>query len=161
MSSCSLFPHFMHKVRISLRASRAHSAGIGSRMSAYYKPTSLFSPQDSSTCHQPRLCFSRQSYFLTISGSRSATAESALWRFVLFGVLRLVIGTLNCAVFDGKLYHILLLSSCVAYTGVGQNNGNIIDTLHVSLLIWYWDIFCLQYSRNPSWNGLVQVLNSL
>jgi hypothetical protein len=31
----------------------------------------------------------------------------------------------------------------------------------ISLAIWCWATFCLQYSRNPSWTGLVQVLNSL
>jgi hypothetical protein len=47
------------------------------------------------------------------------------------------------------------------HTEVGQNNGNTTDTVHISLLIWCWTTFSLQYSHNPSWNGLVQVLNSL
>jgi hypothetical protein len=46
-------------------------------------------------------------------------------------------------------------------TWVGQNNGNTSDTVRISLLIWCWATFCLQYSRSPSWNGLVQVMNSL
>jgi hypothetical protein len=39
--------------------------------------------------------------------------------------------------------------------------GETTDTVYNSLLIWCRNIFCLQYSRNPSSNGLVQVLNSL
>jgi hypothetical protein len=50
--------------------------------------------------------------------------------------------------------------SC-SYREVGQNNGNTTDTAHVCLLIWCWTTFCLQYSRNLSWNGLVPVFNSL
>jgi hypothetical protein len=46
-------------------------------------------------------------------------------------------------------------------TGVGQNYGNATDTVHISLLIWCWTTVCFQYSRSPSWNGLVQVLNGL
>jgi hypothetical protein len=46
-------------------------------------------------------------------------------------------------------------------TGAGQNNGNTTETVRISLLIWCWTTFCLQYSRSSSWNGLVQVLNSL
>jgi hypothetical protein len=46
------------------------------------------------------------------------------------------------------------------HTGIGQNNGNTTDTVHISLLIWCWTTFCLQHSHNP-WNGLVRVLNSL
>jgi hypothetical protein len=42
---------------------------------------------------------------------------------------------------------------------VEQNNGNTTDTIHISLVIWCWATFCLQYSRSP-WNVLVQVLNS-
>jgi hypothetical protein len=34
-------------------------------------------------------------------------------------------------------------------------------TVHLSLLIWCWTNFCLQYSGSLSWNGLVQVSNSL
>jgi hypothetical protein len=34
------------------------------------------------------------------------------------------------------------------------------DSVYISTLIWCWTNVCLQYSRNPSWNGLVQVLNS-
>jgi hypothetical protein len=49
----------------------------------------------------------------------------------------------------------------ITYTGMGQNNGNTTDTVHISLLIWRWTAFFLQYSRNLSWNGLVLVLNSL
>jgi hypothetical protein len=48
----------------------------------------------------------------------------------------------------------------VGDTGVGQNNENTTDAAHVSLLIRCWTSFFLQYCRNPSWNGLVQVLNS-
>jgi hypothetical protein len=47
------------------------------------------------------------------------------------------------------------------YTKGGQNTGNTTDTVHISLLISCWITFCLQYSLRPSWNGLVQVLNSL
>jgi hypothetical protein len=47
------------------------------------------------------------------------------------------------------------------YTWVEQNNGNITDTVQNSLSVWYWTTFCFQYSRSPSWNGLVQVLNIL
>jgi hypothetical protein len=45
------------------------------------------------------------------------------------------------------------------HTGVGQNNGNITDAVHVSSLILCWTTICLQYSHSPSWNGLIQVLN--
>jgi hypothetical protein len=41
-------------------------------------------------------------------------------------------------------------------TGAEQSNGNAADTVHISLLIWRWTTFCLQYSRIPSWNGLVE-----
>jgi hypothetical protein len=34
-------------------------------------------------------------------------------------------------------------------------------TVHISLLIWCWTSICLEYCCSPSWNGLVQVLNSL
>jgi hypothetical protein len=34
------------------------------------------------------------------------------------------------------------------------------DTIQISLVIWCWATFYLQYSHSPSWNGLVQVLNS-
>jgi hypothetical protein len=27
---------------------------------------------------------------------------------------------------------------CISDTGVGQNSGNITDTVHISLLIWCW-----------------------
>jgi hypothetical protein len=47
------------------------------------------------------------------------------------------------------------------YIGVGQINGNTTDTLHISLLMWYWFTFCPQYSCSPSWNQLIQVLNNL
>jgi hypothetical protein len=47
------------------------------------------------------------------------------------------------------------------YPGVGQTNGNTTDTVHISLLIWRWTTFCLQYSSSPSWNGLVRVLKFL
>jgi hypothetical protein len=47
------------------------------------------------------------------------------------------------------------------YTGTGENKGNTTDTVHISLLIWCWTTFCLQYNRSPSWNGLIQVLNSV
>jgi hypothetical protein len=30
------------------------------------------------------------------------------------------------------------------------------DTVYISLLIQCWTTFCLQYSGNPPWNGLVQ-----
>jgi hypothetical protein len=49
-------------------------------------------------------------------------------------------------------------SSYDKYTKVRQNKGN---TVHISLLIWCWTIFCLQYSPSPSWTELLQVLNSL
>jgi hypothetical protein len=45
-----------------------------------------------------------------------------------------------------------------------QGLEEIMETLYIlytSLLIWCWTTFCLQYSQIPSWNGLVQVLNSL
>jgi hypothetical protein len=49
----------------------------------------------------------------------------------------------------------------VGDTGVGQKNGNTTNTVHITLLIWCWTNFCLQYCINPSWNGLIQVLKSL
>jgi hypothetical protein len=45
--------------------------------------------------------------------------------------------------------------------GVGQNNGNTIDTVHISVLIWCWTTMRIEYSLNPFCNRLVQVLNSL
>jgi hypothetical protein len=42
-----------------------------------------------------------------------------------------------------------------------KNNADTTDAVHIILLIWCWTTFSLQYSRNPSWNGLVQLLNSL
>jgi hypothetical protein len=53
------------------------------------------------------------------------------------------------------------LWKCSEHTGVEQNNGNTTDAVHISLLIWSWTTFCLQYTRKPSWNGLIQVLKSL
>jgi hypothetical protein len=41
--------------------------------------------------------------------------------------------------------------------GVGQNNRNTTDTIHISLLICSWTTFCLQYSCSPSCNVLLQV----
>jgi hypothetical protein len=50
-----------------------------------------------------------------------------------------------------SVYHYIL------YIGVEQNNGNITDTVHISLLILCWTTGkSLQYSCSPSWNGLVQ-----
>jgi hypothetical protein len=46
-------------------------------------------------------------------------------------------------------------------TGIGQNNGNTTDTVHISSIIWCLTNFCLQYYRNPSWNGLVPIFDSL
>jgi hypothetical protein len=43
---------------------------------------------------------------------------------------------------------------------VRQNNGNILDTIHIYVLILCRTTFWLKYSRSPSWNGLAQVLNS-
>lgn len=43
--------------------------------------------------------------------------------------------------------------------GFNKNNGNTTDTINISLLMWRWTTFCLQYSCNPSWNGLIQLLN--
>jgi hypothetical protein len=51
-----------------------------------------------------------------------------------------------------------VLESC---TEAGQNNENTTDTVHISLLIWCWTRFYLQQGLNPSWNELIQVLNSL
>jgi hypothetical protein len=51
--------------------------------------------------------------------------------------------------------------SLCANTGIEQNNGDTTGTVHISVLIWCWTKFCLQYSRNASWNGLVQDFNSL
>jgi hypothetical protein len=39
------------------------------------------------------------------------------------------------------------------YTGVGQNNGNTKNTEHISLLVWRWANFCLQYKLSSSKNG--------
>jgi hypothetical protein len=56
-------------------------------------------------------------------------------------------------VLAGLQYHIHYLILHAFHnqdTGVGQNNVNTIDTIHISLLLWCWTAFCLQYSRNPS-----------
>jgi hypothetical protein len=34
----------------------------------------------------------------------------------------------------------LILEKCM---GVGQNNGNATETIHISTLIWCWTTFCL------------------
>jgi hypothetical protein len=47
----------------------------------------------------------------------------------------------------------------IGCTEAGQNNGNT-DAVRISLLIWCWTTFCLQYSRSSSCSGLLQVLNS-
>jgi hypothetical protein len=59
------------------------------------------------------------------------------------------------------LRHNLLLPLHLLMQGFGQNNGNTTDTVHISLLILFRTTFCLQYSRIPTWSGLVQVSNSL
>jgi hypothetical protein len=53
---------------------------------------------------------------------------------------------------------ILLMLNCIQD---GQNNRNATDPVNISLIIWCLTNFCFQYSRNPPWNGLVQVLNIL
>jgi hypothetical protein len=60
-----------------------------------------------------------------------------------------------------QIYRYFYATVTVSRTQVKQNNGNTTDTVHISLLIWCWTTFCLQCSWNPSWNVLVQVLNSL
>jgi hypothetical protein len=37
----------------------------------------------------------------------------------------------------------------ITHTGFEQNNGNTTYTVHISLLIWCWTTFCLQYSCSP------------
>jgi hypothetical protein len=34
---------------------------------------------------------------------------------------------------------------------VEQNNGDTTDAVHISLLIWCWTTFCLQYSQSLEW----------
>jgi hypothetical protein len=63
--------------------------------------------------------------------------------------------TQSCTLINYKYY--IIIVSVWPDTGVGQNNGNTADTVHISLLICCWTTFWLQYSRSPSWNGLVQV----
>jgi hypothetical protein len=47
---------------------------------------------------------------------------------------------------------ILLPQNLKIYIGAGQNHGNTIDTVHISLLIWCWTTFCHQCICNASWN---------
>jgi hypothetical protein len=49
------------------------------------------------------------------------------------------------------------------YTGVGQNNGNTTDTVHISLLIWCWTTFAfstaailLRMDSYKFWQSLVE-----
>jgi hypothetical protein len=48
--------------------------------------------------------------------------------------------------------HVLIsdMSFSCAHTGVGQNIGNRMDTVHISVLM----CSCLHYSHSPPWNGL-------
>jgi hypothetical protein len=59
------------------------------------------------------------------------------------------------------IHYLILHPSHKQDTGVGKNSGYTTATIHISLSTWCWTTFCIQYSRNPSWNGLLQVLNSL
>jgi hypothetical protein len=62
--------------------------------------------------------------------------------------------------FDRNGWNLIVYYLHEIHTGIGQNNGNTTDAVHISLLIWCWTTVCLQFSHNPR-NGLIQVLNTL
>jgi hypothetical protein len=69
---------------------------------------------------------------------------------ILFPNMDLIQNTERYYEFYSSLLAMCMLVSsntCIyIYTGVEQNNGNTIDTVHISLLIWCWTTFFLQYS---------------
>jgi hypothetical protein len=67
---------------------------------------------------------------------------------------------LRKAIKDCILSNVVTIRTFCTHASVGQNSENTTHTIHFSVLVWRWTIFCLPYTHNPSWNRLTQVLNS-